>query len=861
MKYSYILINFDLYVLGELPLDVALKSNSPTVPLLLQAGTDYLKHNPVTGRTVLHTSVAYGQCDIVQEFLSSKELRQLVDETDMRGDTPYMLSIRVGCLKCVKSLSPYIKPTTGVNKRTGESVLHMAVKTNNDDILKNVLITSNKSLINYTNASGMTPLLLATEEKKEFCFKRLVNTQNINMVNVKNKETVLHAAIRSDNHQALSYLLRSQDPAIYWCLSQKDIEGKTPFWMAIEIGHATFITEARKGGWVDIDELNIRGDTSYFVAAACGHLNVLKTLLLSEKYFAFSRLHGKDTAIDDFEFIRNAEVCCDIFNTDIFILTGKENKESKESSWAPKNVFHANKKDGRNIFHACALGGNVHCLEFVYTLCKLFYCNLTLFDAPDKKGNTPLLLATKNDYGGPECVYFFLTKKVNILSQNEKCEMVLESLLSNTKNAIDILISVLNKCISYDKTIRGLEEDSSFLQLDFSLLRYKNEPITKVVKHFCELPKISHRNKLLQHTLLKAFVHLVLFNVKYFFTLRFVVSCLVTSLLTIFILSFNGPAAKKDLQNEIFLDIRVFITILSAIEIIFSIPLIFIEKVNVLTVFISTLLIFPCFMNIILMLLPLGSDIFFDIAAVAVLVSWLSLMMYSISVFKDLSHQIAMISQVICSIFIYARIVVAILLPFSICFHCIFNDYFYFVSPIKSLVYTAFILLFGDFSTSFQYFESKHFNENKNSSVSLFDSNSVIDLILESTLLLIFIITCVFGLVNMLVALAVRDSKTLVTEGEVFQRRLQIHWLNSLELFLQSSLYKLFQHTPFIYLFGVIPSKTRFDLKQKYNSMYERNSLCFPNNMVIEMKRQVSNQSSKDTTLKSEYTADKTSCY
>lgn len=758
---------------------------------------------------MLHTSVAYNQCNVVQELLVASRTKKLVDLIDHRGDTALMLAVRVGCFTCVKTLIHFLKPGLEINTLSEQSILHLAVLVNNDEILKFLMLYSNERLINHRDANGVTPLLLAIETCKDNCLERLIRTQNIFVKNKKTQETVLHTAVRVDNRSALSLLLHVNQQATSWCFSQVNSEGRTPFWAAVESGNAHFVVECLKGDWVNADETNAKGDSATFVAAALGHVKLLKVLLLSPRYYKFIKEHDRDKDLKEQKLIRNAEICCDIYSSDIFILANKT-RRNKLHSWVPKTFLSANKVDKRNIFHACALGGNINCLDFVYLYVLSFKFDASLFDSTDDYGNTPLLLATKNLFGGPDCVYFFLSNEANIAHYNKKGDFVLKSLLQNTEDSTHLLETVFNDSLA----------DNDTGKINFSILRPSNEPITKVVKLCYETIEGPSRTHILQHTLFNQYINSILVDVNYFFLIRFIFSLLLTSVLIVYLL-LPFSWGRDSVNMALFLQVTRFLLTVSSISCaLLSVPLMFQEHFNVVGIFTNILMLLPCVSVILLTQFPYGSQFTFDFAALTVLISFLSLMMYFTTIFKDLSNQLAMLTNVIHGVLIYFRIVFLILLPFSLVFFCIFYDStFFFDTPFKSFIYTSFILLQGDTLDSYKHFESKHMLIAKsplNSSDVGFKNETLtirnavldeLDFFFESLFLIFYIITTILGLLNMLVGLAVRDGKTLAEDGEVFRRRLQIHWLNNLERFTNNYFYKMISNTPFVIVFGIVPSR------------------------------------------------------
>lgn len=718
-----------------------------------------------------------------------------------------MLAVRVGCFTCVKTLIHFLKPGLEINTLSEESILHLAVHTNNDEILKYLMMFSNERLINHRDANGLTPLLLAVETNKDDCLERLIRTQNIFVKNKKTQETVLHTAVRVDNRSALSLLLHVNQPATLWCFAQVNNGGSTPFWAAVERGNANFIVECLKGEWVNADDTNAKGDSATFVAAAFGHAKLLKVLLLSPRYYKFIKEHERDKDLKEQKLIRNAEICCDIYSSDIFILANKTRK-NKLHSWIPKSFLSVNQVDKRNIFHACALGGNINCLDFVYLYVVSFKFDLSLFDSTDEYGNTPLLLATKNLFGGPDCVYFFLSNKANIAHYNKQGDFVLKSLLRNTEESTHLLETMFNDSLA----------DTETGEINFSIFRPSDEPVTKVVKLCYETIEGPYRTHILQHTLFNLYINSILVDVNYFFLIRFIFSLMLTSVLIIYLL-IPFSWGKANINMALFLQITKFLLITLSISCaLLSVPLMFEEHLNLVGIFTNIFMLLPCISVILLSQFPYGSQFTFDLAALTVLISFLSLMMYFTTIFKDLSNQLAMLTNVIHGVLIYFRIVFLILLPFSLAFFCIFYDStFFFDTQFKSFIYTSFVLLQGDTLDSYKHFESKHMltSPPNRSDISVNNEtltiqNAVIDQLdffFESIFLICFIITTILGLLNMLVGLAVRDGKTLAADGEVFRRRLQIHWLNNLERFTNNYFYKTISHTPFVIVFGIVPSR------------------------------------------------------
>lgn len=199
-----------------------------------------------------------------------------------------------------------------------------------------------------------------------------------------------------------------------------------------------------------------------------------------------------------------------------------------------------------------------------------------------------------------------------------------------------------------------------------------------------------------------------------------------------------------------------------------------------------------------------------------------------------------MLSFILYSIVKYLSIVIIILTAFSLCFFCIFNSDSNFSNPLYSLVYTMFVMLQGELGQCFNYFMSKQINVNllKTSSHNTEKYIHILDVFLESIILLIFMFVCIIGLLNMLVGLTVREGRSLILDGHVFRQYLLIYWCHNLEKFFESRLFTVLSKTKLTYLFGIPPQvKEMFSVKLSYTPMVKRSSMLFSQKPVSEMKK------------------------
>lgn len=403
-----------------------------------------------------------------------------------------------------------------------------------------------------------------------------------------------------------------------WFFKQKDTSKLTFYWTAIKSGNDECLRMFLKSGWIDVNELNDDGDSPMFVAVKYGHLNVLKALLLSNKYYRFCKKYEDEIDVNNPQVIVDAEIQGDIYKTDVFILLDIRPSQQTHR-WFPNSLFQKNKQNGRNIFHACALGCHIDTLEFLYSYYRLFNLNLNYFDKHSFNGETPVMLATKC---GPRATYiieFFLKHGANIAATDNSGLTVLNSIILHIPDSTELLADMLNHCVKIDKTAIGLEEESGGMEIDLNLLCPVNEPQMKVLKLLHTSMKSINRNKVLHHPVIKTFVHLKWIAVKNMFIQRFALACLSTLLFTVLL----TMTINKDISQHLMLyKVGKLILIISDIHgIIFSLPLLTVQGLWFLTFLNIVLTMLPCLLTILYLLLHKDTLFASEVASVSMIMS------------------------------------------------------------------------------------------------------------------------------------------------------------------------------------------------------------------------------------------------
>ena len=305
---------------GNTALMIAIKHDSPSVSAILTAGADFAQCNSKTERTGLHIAAAYERPRILHKILNSHTHPKFINKTDNHGDTAFMIAVQLGFLNIIQCFLKLRKPhLIHVNQKTACSTLHMAVFKDRADILK-PLLNVFTNVLSYADSNGRSPMLLAAELNSLNCFNCLLPTEDTYSQNARTRETLLHVIMRTKNTSLLHKV--SQLKTMNWFLKQKDRSKLTFYWTAIKYGNDECLKMFLKKGWIDVNELNDDGDSLMFVAVKYGHLNVLKALLLSSKYYRFCKKYENKFDINNPRVLTDAEVQGDIYKTDVFILLG-----------------------------------------------------------------------------------------------------------------------------------------------------------------------------------------------------------------------------------------------------------------------------------------------------------------------------------------------------------------------------------------------------------------------------------------------------------------------------------------------------------------------------------------------------------
>jgi len=314
---------------GVTPFDISAKANDGTYNLLITKET--VNQRDSSGNTMLHSAVINrAKAEQIGRILDQ---RALVDSRTRDGDTALHIAVRTN----QKEIGEYLI-VRGANifslNSAGDSPLSLALKTDviREWIINSTTITSKDGLgnnmlhyaaewglnnaistiiksgisVDTQNATGQTPLFMATKSDSPSTLKIFVdNNANLNIRDSQGN-SALHAAVRWNAVNSITYLISSgmdinanslngntplHDAIILNMpeieslliklganLESRNIEGNTPLMEAIRCGLASSIDKLASSG-ADTSCRNTRGDTPLHIAVGMERIDIVNILL------------------------------------------------------------------------------------------------------------------------------------------------------------------------------------------------------------------------------------------------------------------------------------------------------------------------------------------------------------------------------------------------------------------------------------------------------------------------------------------------------------------------------------------------------------------------------------------------------
>ncbi|NXF96190.1 ANR52 phosphatase, partial [Eubucco bourcierii] len=377
-----------------------------------------------------------------------------------------LLEMSFNCLEDVESTIPV-------------SPLHLAAYNGHCEALK----TLAETLVNLDvrDHKGRTALYLATERGSTECVEVLTSHGASALVKErKRKWTPLHAAAANGNTDSLHLLLDSGERADI--TDVMDIHGQTPLMLAIMNGHVDCVhlllekgstadaadkrgrTALHRGAVTGCEDClaalldhdafvlcrDFKGRTPIHFASACGHLEVLRTLLQAAlstdpldsvvDYSGFSPMHwasysGHEDCLElllehnPFAYLEGnpfTPLHCAVINN-------QDGTAEMLVEALGAKIVNSRDAKGRTPLHAAAFADNVHGLQ-------LLLRHQAEVDPTDKLGRTPLMMASENGHtAAVEFLLYQAKANITVLDVNKNTALHLACSKGHEKCALLIL--------------------------------------------------------------------------------------------------------------------------------------------------------------------------------------------------------------------------------------------------------------------------------------------------------------------------------------------------------------------------------------------------------------------------------------
>uniref|UniRef100_A0A8C3QDY9 Uncharacterized protein n=1 Tax=Geospiza parvula TaxID=87175 RepID=A0A8C3QDY9_GEOPR len=405
------------------------------------------------GYTAVHYAAAYGN-------------RQNLELVRAPGEGKSLLEMSFNCLEDVESTVPV-------------SPLHLAAYNGHCEALKALAET----LVNLDvrDHKGRTALYLATERGASECVQVLTSHGASALVKErKRKWTPLHAAAANGNTDSLHLLIDSGERADI--TDVMDIHGQTPLMLAIMNGHVDCVhllldkgstadaadkrgrTALHRGAVTGCEDClaalldhdafvlcrDFKGRTPIHFASACGHLEVLRTLLRAAlstdpldavvDYSGYSPMHwasysGHEDCLElllehnPFAYLEGnpfTPLHCAVINN-------QDGTAEMLVEALGAKIVNSRDAKGRTPLHAAAFADNVRGLQ-------LLLRHQAQVDSADKMGRTPLMVASENGHTAAlEFLLFQAKANITVLDVNKNTALHLACSKGHEKCALLIL--------------------------------------------------------------------------------------------------------------------------------------------------------------------------------------------------------------------------------------------------------------------------------------------------------------------------------------------------------------------------------------------------------------------------------------
>ncbi|CAF1060394.1 unnamed protein product [Rotaria sp. Silwood1] len=285
--------------LGHTPFLDALEQNN------FQLLAVFLRHIDITNinivdkllNTALHYCKYLNEKFIFDSVLTSNPLSLNAQNRD--GQTPLHDAILYDNYLFAQYLLQHSCDVTLTNK-DGNTPLHLIAKDDNVRMCK-LLMKYTQLDLTATNRMGKTPLHLACANEKAnvaAIFINKMNIEQINLIDIQGR-TPLHECVDNMNGVLARYLIRHGADE-----NAKDVRGNTVLHLAAEKGNIELIRTLIKSSNVDINQVNIDGQSPLSLGILYNHDEVCKVLLDQEKIHVQSIDLKMTMQMNNYEIVR-----------------------------------------------------------------------------------------------------------------------------------------------------------------------------------------------------------------------------------------------------------------------------------------------------------------------------------------------------------------------------------------------------------------------------------------------------------------------------------------------------------------------------------------------------------------------------
>ncbi|PKU31577.1 serine threonine-protein phosphatase 6 regulatory ankyrin repeat subunit c [Limosa lapponica baueri] len=424
--------------------------------LLVARGADVMCKDK-KGYTLLHTAAASGQIEVVRHLL---RLGVEIDEPNSFGNTALHIACYMGQDAVANELVNYGANVNQPNEK-GFTPLHFAAVSTNGALCLELLV-NNGADVNFQSKEGKSPLHMAA------IHGRFTRSQ-ILIQNAANGNTdSLHLLIDSGERADITDVM--------------DIHGQTPLMLAIMNGHVDCVhlllekgstadaadkrgrTALHRGAVTGCEDClaalldhdafvlcrDFKGRTPIHFASACGHLEILRTLLQAAlstdpldsvvDYSGYSPMHwasysGHEDCLElllehnPFAYLEGnpfTPLHCAVINN-------QDGTAEMLVEALGAKIVNSRDAKGRTPLHAAAFADNIHGLQ-------LLLRHQAEVDVTDKLGRTPLMMASENGHtAAVEFLLYQAKANITVLDVNKNTALHLACSKGHEKCALLIL--------------------------------------------------------------------------------------------------------------------------------------------------------------------------------------------------------------------------------------------------------------------------------------------------------------------------------------------------------------------------------------------------------------------------------------